>query len=278
MIPPVCATTRVTGIAELIGDFDAYVFDAYGVLNRGHQPVAGAVEQFAAVVATKKPVVVLTNDASGNRAAVRAKHAARGFDLSQTTVVAGLDVLPARLKALQATASYGYLGPTPRPHAEQLDRMADVSEPACDLDELSGFVLLEHPRWDAQLQGRLLASLRTHPRPVLIGNPDITAPVGDAFSVEPGYLALQFLLRAGIRPQLLGKPSADVYGLVKTVLKGIEPRRVLAVGDTLHTDILGARHAGFTSLLVESGVLRGQQSDNFINASGIHPDFVAPTI
>lgn len=62
------------------------------------------------------------------------------------------------------------------------------------------------------------------------------------------------------------------------MLEGIEPRRVLAVGDTLHTDILGARHAGFTSLLVESGVLRGQQSDNFINASGIHPDFVAPTI
>lgn len=277
-LPAACPTTRVSGIGELVDDFDAFVFDAYGVLNRGHQPIAGAAGEFAAVVATSSPVVVLTNDASGNREAVLAKHAARGFDLSQTTVIAGLDVLPGRLDALQATPSFGYLGPSPRPHAEQLRHMADASEPECDFDALTGFVLLEHPRWDARLQARLLTSLSKHPRPVLVGNPDITAPVGDRFSVEPGYLALQLALRAGIKPQLLGKPSFDVYDLVKAALTGIEPHRVLAVGDTLHTDILGARHAGFATLLVESGLLRGRQSRCYINASGIHPDFVALTL
>lgn len=277
-IPTARPTQRVSGIRELISKFDAFVFDAYGVLNRGHQAIVGAAQQFANVVATGKPVVVLTNDASGNREAVLAKHAARGFDLAKPEVIAGIDVLPSRLPALSDAASFGYLGPSPRPHVKKLQQLADMSAPECALDELGGFVLLEHPCWNAQLQAGLINSLQEHPRPVLVGNPDITAPVGDRFSVEPGYLALQLALRAGVKPQLLGKLSTDVYGLVTAALKDIEPGRILAVGDTLHTDILGARQAGFATLLVGSGILHGKQSSYYINSSGIHPDFVATAI
>ena len=58
----------------------------------------------------------------------------------------------------------------------------------------------------------------------------------------------------------------------------MEPGRTLAVGDTLHTEILGAHHFGFATLLVEYGILRGKQSGYYIIPSGIHPDFVAATI
>lgn len=277
-IGPARATVRVRDLGALAGDFEAFVFDAYGVLNRGHQPIAGAAHRFAQVLATDKPVVVLTNDASGNVGSIVSKHAARGFDLTRATVVAGLDVLPMHLEASPNAHRFGYLGPSPRPHPQHLDGLADLSRPGCDLDALDGFILLEHPRWDAQLQSRLLTTLTRRARPVLIGNPDITAPVGDTFTVEPGYLALQLWLRTGVRPTLFGKPAADVYQRVTRVLRGIEPRRVLAIGDTLHTDTLGARNAGFATLLVESGILRGRDSAHHIAECGICPDFVCASI
>ena len=57
---------------------------------------------------------------------------------------------------------------------------------------------------------------------------------------------------------------------------GVAPERVLCVGDTLHTDILGARAAGCRAMLVESGFLAGRDPLALAAESGIWPDFIAP--
>ena len=56
----------------------------------------------------------------------------------------------------------------------------------------------------------------------------------------------------------LGKPLAQCFrgrpGAVDAIRLGVEPSRVLAIGDRLETDIEGAHHAGMDSLLVLTGV------------------------
>jgi glycerol-1-phosphatase len=55
----------------------------------------------------------------------------------------------------------------------------------------------------------------------------------------------------------------------------VPPERVLMVGDTLHTDILGAQARGFATALVSGyGALAGADVKAAIHDSGIRPDFL----
>ena len=108
----------------------------------------------------------------------------------------------------------------------------------------------------------------------------MVGPRENSFSRQPGYFAHDIWDRTGIVPQFFGKPYANAFDLVRERLgdQGLEKRVVMA-GDTLHTDILGATVAGFsTALVTGQGVMHGLDVKSCIEASGIHPDFILPTI
>lgn len=126
-------------------------YDAYGVLNRGADAMDGSIAAFDAARAAANKLVVLTNDASGARAAIARKHCARGFAVTAADIIAGVGIL---VEHLDASGRYGYLGPEPRPHHQHTQQMPDLSQLTRNFDSLDGFVLLEHPRWDEQLQQR----------------------------------------------------------------------------------------------------------------------------
>lgn len=147
-------------------------------------------------------------------------------------------------------------------------------------DAAEGFLLVGSEGWTERRQSLLENALTAHPRPVVVGNPDIVAPREDGLSREPGHYAHRLAARTGIEPVFLGKPFAGVYDLVLSRLPDTpDPSRILMVGDTLHTDILGGRHMGFATALVTGfGALRGLDPDDAIVRSGIAPDFVVERI
>jgi 4-nitrophenyl phosphatase len=57
----------------------------------------------------------------------------------------------------------------------------------------------------------------------------------------------------GVSPVIIGKPEPIIYQQALAIL-GLEPQQVIAIGDRLDTDILGAVRAGMRSLLVLSGI------------------------
>jgi ribonucleotide monophosphatase NagD (HAD superfamily) len=66
-----------------------------------------------------------------------------------------------------------------------------------------------------------------------------------------------------------------VYERLLADLPGVRPERVLCVGDTLHTDVLGGAAAGMHTLLVESGFFRGQSLEARCAEAGILPTWLA---
>jgi hypothetical protein len=56
---------------------------------------------------------------------------------------------------------------------------------------------------------------------------------------------------AGVSPEVAGKPERPLFD---ETLRRVGGDRPLMIGDSLHTDIAGARHAGTDSLLVMTGV------------------------
>ena len=113
-----------------------------------------------------------------------------------------------------------------------------------------------------------------------VGNPYLAAPRGDCFSIEPGWYAHEIWDETGIEPVFFGKPYGQAFDAVRGSLPtGCRDDRVLMLGDTLHTDILGARTAGFRAALVSShGVLKNMDIESSITRAGIVPDVVMPSI
>jgi HAD superfamily hydrolase (TIGR01450 family) len=274
--PP--ASEAVTDVAAVADRFDAFVLDAFGVLNVGDSPVPGAVARIAQLRAANKRLVVLTNGATQSRAAALAKYHALGFDFAAVEVVASRDLAADALRARDGLVWAAAGGPNPD--------FGDLGVPVHDLlgdatlfDTADGFVLFSSAGWTWDQQARLTAALARRPRPVLVANPDIVAPREDRFSLEPGHFAHLLHDELGLVPEFYGKPYANAYDVARDRLgRAIPPARIAMVGDTLHTDVLGGRAAGLGTILVsDHGLFRGRDTAPFIARSGLVPDIVART-
>ena len=274
------ASARAAHLGELVGEFDAFVLDGFGVLNVGFEPVAGAAERVRALKAAGCEVRVLTNGATLAREAAAGKYRDWGIDIDPTEVVSSRDALARALASRpDRHRRWGFAA---RPESEVARMMPDavlLEDERRAYDEADGFVLLGTGLWNDGRQALLADALARRPRPVLVGNPDLVAPFATGFSREPGLFA-HALADAGLAdPEFYGKPYANAFEEVaRTLPEGLDPRRVAMVGDTLHTDVLGGAAAGWRTVLVTGlGLVRELDVDAVIEACGIRPDFIVET-
>jgi len=103
--------------------------------------------------------------------------------------------------------------------------------------------------------------------PMVCANPDLEVIRGGLREICAGMLALRYEELGGT-VRYHGKPHESVYRRVLPELGIADPGRVLAVGDSLRTDIAGAHRAGIQALLVTGGI----HAEELGIAAGGHPD------
>jgi glycerol-1-phosphatase len=266
---------RVRDLSDIAGRYDAFILDAFGVLNVGTTPIPGAVARMAQLRAMGKRLIVLTNAASYTRAEAMAKYRALGFDFTADEVVSSRDAAVARLPSGLRWAAVAAAGDTFADIPAQVDDLIDDPDA---LSRAGGILFLSSVRWWPDRQARLTAALRDHPRLVIIANPDIVAPREDGLTVEPGAYGHDLTDATGIACRYFGKPFPDAYDDALARLPGIPRDRIAMVGDTLHTDVLGGRAAGIGSVLITGhGLFAGRDTAPYIARSGIVPDVIAVT-
>ncbi len=105
----------------------------------------------------------------------------------------------------------------------------------------------------------------------LVTNIDKTIPIEDALAPGAGSIVESLVVATGKRPDIVvGKPNKLMAEIILQKY-GVDPRRVLVIGDRLDTDIVMAEYMNMDSLLVETGVPPGQG----VQAK---PTYKAPTI
>ncbi len=256
-------TRYLHGLRDLAPDSDALLLDQWGVLHDGHRAYPGAVDCLRRLRDAGKAVVILSN--SGKSGAENARLIeAMGFEsaLFDAVVSAGDDARDAILAA--DDDFYAGLGRRCLLLAREADRhLADGLglEVITDLDEgpaRADFVLvmsMDAPvqsvsGWEPALRRAVGRGL-----PMVCGNPDLARVTRDGSLLEaPGLVARRYQELGGT-VRLHGKPDPRIY---RTCLRHLQAPadRIVAVGDSLHHDILGARRAGLRSLLVAAGVHR----------------------
>ncbi len=274
------ASRLADSLADLAEAFDVFLLDAFGVLNVGEAAIPGAPERIAALQAAGKRIIVVSNAASYPKRVSLARFRRLGFHFAAQDVLSSRDVLISTLTRSPPAGRLGLIAPETY-GLEELERLtvtflADDPEAYATVD---GVLMLSAAPWNDARQGLLEAALAARPRPVWVGNPDLVAPRETGLSLEPGHYAHRLKDMTGIDPCFFGKPFDNVFAAAFARLdEGTDPGRIVMVGDTLHTDILGGAAAGLaTALITDHGALKDLDVETAIRQSGIVPDYILPS-
>ena len=252
-------TAYLPGLSSVLDRYDAFLIDQWGVLHDGARPYPGATDCLARLNAAGKAVVILSN--SGRRGEENARLiAGMGFDRGHFSAVvsAGDDARDAVLSS--GDPFYRNLGKRCLLLARErdsdlaaglgLDLVTDV-EQADFLFALS----IDAPRQSVAGWEAVLTRAAARRLPMVCGNPDLAqvTPAGTLLEAT-GLLAVRYAELGG-QVRSHGKPSPRIY---ETCLERLSCARdrIVAVGDSLPHDVLGARGAGLASILVAGGVHR----------------------
>ncbi len=269
------ATTEIGSLLDIAGQVDAFVFDAFGVLNVGETAIPGAAERLDELRSAGHQIRILSNAASYNHEGATDKFRKLGMRISGDEIVTSRDAALAGLDA----RLWGCI-------AAPSDTLGDIPASTCRLgnnpaeyDRVDGFLFLSTEAWRPEHQEVLRLSLLTRPRPLVIANADLVAPRDFGFSLEPGYYGHLLADECHGDIRFFGKPFPEVYKMIEASLPGVPEHRIAMCGDTLHTDILGAAARGWRTVLVTGdGLFAGVNTRSFCNRSALIPTWRLPRI
>lgn len=253
-------------------DIGALIIDMDGVLWHGDQPLPGLTTFFHTLRRLRLPFVLATNNASITAEQYVAKLAGMLVEIELTEV----------LTSGMATAAYLSERYDPVNNRVLVIGMVGATQPLQD----KGFeVIDEHDAGSAQLvvcgldknltwDKLCAAALHIQAGAAFYGtNGDVTLPTERGFLPGNGATLAALTAATGVSPVTIGKPAPIIYQQALAVL-GVPAERVVAVGDRLDTDILGAVNTGIRSVLLLSGI--SKHSD--IEALGYAPTWVMQDI
>lgn len=249
-------TRILTALSEISDGYDALYCDLWGCLHNGVAPYPAAVEALRAFRAKGGTVILLTN-APRPSAAVR-RHLLRlgapedAFD----AIVSSGDATRAEVASLKYGRRIHAVGPERDESLwEGLPVAIETLEHA-DAILCTGLFDDEHETPDDYVP--MIDSAVHRNLPFICANPDIVVDRGDRRLYCAGAIAERYA-HAGGQVVLCGKPHAPIYALAAAELERLRggpvaPERVLAVGDGIATDVLGAEQAGVDCVFVTGGL------------------------
>jgi HAD superfamily hydrolase (TIGR01459 family) len=280
----------IAGLRDLAERYDGLILDLWGVLHDGAAPFPGVVDALERLDRLGKSVCILSN-APRRAEAVAARVTEIGIPrrLYAGLVSSGEEAwqhLKHRRDPFHAKLGRKvmHIGP-PRDHGMLDGLELEKVERADEAD----FILNTGPwGWEETPENyeRRLREAQARDLPMVCANPDLVVVHHGRLMICAGTLA-DLYEKLGGRVAWHGKPFRPVYERCFEQLAIADKRRILAVGDSLRTDIAGANAAGVDSLLIaggihaeEFGVGEGEVPDRArvrlaIDSSGHRPDYVA---
>lgn len=242
-------------LKPLSGRYSGILLDLWGCLHDGSHLYPGAHECLVKLRAQGMKIIMLSNAPRRTEKALivldRLGVGRALYDGALTSGEAGYMAL--KDGHLSYGPRYFYIGPgkdadvlgglryTPTPRIAAADFILNV-----------GFGSEEHSmdEWDGVLSDAAARKL-----PMLCLNPDmeVVKITGERFPCA-GVIARAYE-RLGCTVTYFGKPYPEVYAQALAMM-GLSGDKVLAIGDGLHTDVLGAKQAGCASALVTGGILK----------------------
>ena len=242
--------------ADLASQYDGFILDLWGVIHDGIAPFPAALHCLQQLAG--KPILLLSN---APRRASAVAGTLRALGIADSLYSHILTSGEATWQALHDRtdpwfASLGqrvyHLGPV-----RDRNVIAGLGLQIATAPSHADFVVNTGPDDERDAAGleaftdELAACLHAA-LPMICANPDLEIVRGDQRILCAGALA-QWYEGQGGQVRWIGKPDPAIYTRALGTM-GLEKNRVLAVGDSLRTDIAGAANAGIDSAWVLGGI------------------------
>ncbi|MDR3325950.1 MAG: TIGR01459 family HAD-type hydrolase [Rhodospirillaceae bacterium] len=250
-------TPILTGIREIINNYDGLIIDLWGVIHDGITSYVGAKEALEELKLRGKRIVLLSNAPRRARNLVKFM-TELGIDrcLYKEIITSGESVYLELLTRRDPWfASIGrrcfYVG---------IDSDKNLIE-GLDIDlvenvEQAQFILVTGPsEFNNRIEDSapLLDIAAKHFLPLVCANPDHIVISGGRSFICAGALASYYEKIGGI-VRYRGKPDPAIYDVCLERLMISDRSRVLAVGDSFSTDVAGAHASGLDCLFCSGGI------------------------
>lgn len=243
-------------LSKLSSQYDAFIFAIFGVLHDGEQVIDTTLATINEIVASGKFVFLLTN--SPNRSHVVIEQLNRlGIDerLYHGILTAGDQIH----HVFHSTASASFCARLGKTcyfiGSKSMKDILPTSEYALTRDINSAdFILAAGPdnsQSAIEQYEDVLTKGAKQSLPLVCSNPDVHVFHNDKPEIRAGRLAA-FYETLGGKVYFYGKPHAFAYEMTCGRLSHIRKERMLMIGDSIYTDIIGANGATIDSLLTIS--------------------------
>ena len=253
--PPILA-----GAGELLQRYDVIFCDVWGVLHDGHKAFPQACDALKRFRAQGGTVILVSN------APVPKERVAAMLDSRRVPREAWDDIIASGEIALRHIAEQGYqrifrIGPPDRDAATFASLTASLA-PLEDADAILCTGLDDDRTETVEDYRAILQRARVRRLPLVCANPDLVVDVGGKQFICAGAIADLYERMDGA-VFWAGKPHANAYDAAQAAAEAIRGApvsrdRILAVGDSLRTDLKGAEAAGIDAIFIASGIHRDE--------------------
>lgn len=241
----------LAGLSEIAPDYDALICDVWGVLHNGQEAQKDAVAALERFRTERGRVILLSNAPRPKQDVVamfeRFRIPPDCYDDIVTSGIAARIDLERRTRDRRLRMFH--LGPA---RDRGIFEGLDIEEAGIDTAE----IVLDSGLFDDDSETpddyrERLAQMKARDLPMLCANPDWVVQRGGKLIWCAGALADAYE-KLGGAVVYYGKPMPAIYDLVRSRAGGA--RRMLAIGDGMHTDIKGANAAGLDALFIADGI------------------------
>ncbi len=248
----------IPGLASHANNYDAFILDLWGVVHDGTKPYPGALECMAKLREGGRPLLLLSNAPRTHDFVTEFLESIGVSQSSYDHILTSGDMTRHVLKEKR----HEFLKENDRKFYQigaEKDRGVDDGldyQRVYDLQDAHFIICTGLANDDVETPEeyrQLLIEAAQRKLPMLCANPDLTVMKGPKTLYCAGSLAALYE-ELGAPVELFGKPYPWAYKLSMEKLGVYDPSRILAVGDSMRTDIKGATGMGMDNILVSGGI------------------------
>ncbi|WP_120495850.1 TIGR01459 family HAD-type hydrolase [Kiloniella sp. EL199] len=245
-------------LSEVADDYDLFIIDLWGVLHNGIIAYPDAIECLNHLRKRKNSQVILLSNAARLSPSIAAHLAKIGIEeymydklLTSGDVTANIMSSRAREQNNPIEPRYFHIGPERAQPTLNACGGQEVALKDAELIICTGFFQEEAEQVE-DYTGLLKSALALN-LPMICANPDMIINRGGRIIPCPGTIAALYE-KLGGTVERFGKPDPAIYNCVFAQHTQISRSRSVMIGDSLSTDIRGARQAGIDSIWIGGGI------------------------
>lgn len=278
---------KISSFKSVIEHYDTILLDSYGVLKNYNGVIDGVQESLIHIRSLKKRYRILTNDASSSPQRLSEKFAKAGITIRPHRIISSGLMAQRFLSSKKINGKVLYLGTELSAEfiiktGHQKISVHELTKE--DFPEVGCVIFLDDEGYDWNTAiNKIVNLLRFKSIPVIVANSDLIYPVSkNDVSIATGAIAQLVASIVGTDFIFYGKPDVQMFLHAYESLKLDDPNldksKILMVGDTLHTDILGGTKFGIDTALVLTGNTSRENTEWMIRSTGVSPDYICESI